>query len=155
MSYTMWSIDCIALRINEGYLEALKEDVTAYENGELQITNEKQSELFNHLLDTLEAEDLEDIDTFGENYCEDIRYYDSNNNAKCLKIDAKTGAMGNGNVYNFKGYVYVLSNGSSNIYVPDFKNFEDLKEQLSELFYIPKNFKIEDNLLFITGVEEG
>ncbi len=153
MSYTMWSIDCVALRINEDYLKALEEDAIAYVTGKINLSEDKQDKLFKHLLDTLENNDLEDLDTFAQNYCDDIRRFDKNNYARACKIDFKTGTLSG--LDDFNGYAFPISFGSNSIYQPEFKDSEELVEGVKEIFYIPKHFKIEDNLLFITGVEEG
>ena len=64
MSWSMGSIDCIAVKIDNDYVEALKKDVEEYHANPkvLEEMSEEKKKQFEWLLDTLEADDLEYYD---------------------------------------------------------------------------------------------
>lgn len=156
MSWTMGSIDCLALKINNAYIKALKKDVEEYQTNPnmLKEMSEEKRKQFEWLLDSLEAEDLEDVDTFYDNYCDYMRLYDSDNYAQARKIDVESGKLLEGS-YDFDGYVIELSWGSESIYQAEFNSKEDLKKTIEEAFYLPKTFDWENNIIFLTGVWAG
>jgi hypothetical protein len=157
MSWSMGSIDCIAVKIDNDYIKALKKDVEDYlakPKQTLEDMSEEKQKQFKELLDTLEANDLEDVDTFYGNYCDYIHYYDSDNYTQEIKIDFESGEC-DGKVRDFEGYVLEISWGSSSIYKPEFSTKEALKEAIDGDFYMPKTFNWQDKLIFLTGVWEG
>ena len=156
MSWNMGSIDCIAVKIDDDYVRALKKDVEEYFANPkmLEEMSEEKRKQFKWLLDTLEAEDLEDVDALGNDYCEDISYYDSDNYAQEIKIDFESGEC-DGKVRNFDGYVLEIHWGSGSIYKPEFSSKESLKATVEDAFYMPKTFNWQDKLIFLTGVWEG
>lgn len=156
MSWSMGSIDCLAVKINNDYIQALKKDVEEYQTNpnmlkEMSKENQKQ---FEHLLDSLVADDLEDIDSFYDSYCDYIRQYDSDNYAQARKIDVESGKLLSDSD-NFDGYVIEFSWGSESIYQAEFNSKEDLKKTIEEVFYMPKTFNWQDNIIFLTGVWAG
>ena len=151
----MISLDSIVLKIDEKYLKALKQDVQAYEKGEMELGDKIQDKMFKHLLDTLEAEDLENINIFYNNYREDLQlewYTDYDNYAQAVAINLMTGELAQ-TPKDFNGVVFTVATWPNSIYRPYFKDASELIDGLTEVLYIPRNFKIEDNLLFLTGVE--
>ena len=157
MSWSMGSIDCIAVKIDNDYIQALKKDVDDYlakPKQTLEDMSEEKQKQFKELLDTLEAEDLEDIDTFRENYCDYINYYDGDNYTQEIKIDFESGEC-DGKVKDFEGYVLEISWGSASIYKPEFSSKESLKATIEDAFYMPKTFNWKDKIIFLTGVWEG
>ena len=158
MSWSMGSIDCIAVKIDNDYIQALKKDVEDYlakPKQTLEDMSEEKQKQFKELLDSLEAKDLEDIDTFRENYCDYINYYDSDNYyAQEIKIDFESGECV-GKARDFEGYVIEISWGSASIYKPEFSSKESLKAIIEDAFYMPKTFNWQDKLIFLTGVWEG
>ena len=158
MSWSMGSIDCIAVKIDNDYIKALKKDVEDYlakPKQTLEDMSEEKQKQFKELLDTLEAKDLEDIDTFHENYIDYINYYDSDNYyAQEIKIDFESGECV-GKARDFEGYVLEISWGSASIYKPEFSSKESLKAIIEDSFYMPKTFNWQDKLIFLTGVWEG
>ena len=157
MSFSMGSIDCVAVKIDNDYIQALKKDVDDYlakPKQTLEDMSEEKQKQFKELLDTLEAEDLEDIDTFYENYCDYIHYYGNDNYAQEIKIDFESGECV-GKARDFDGYVFEISWGSSSIYKPEFSTKEALKEAIDGDFYMPKTFNWKDKIIFLTGVWAG
>lgn len=156
MSWSMGSIDCIAVKIDNDYVKALKKDVEEYQTNPkmLEEMSEGKRKEFEWLLDTLEAEDLEDVDALWNDYCDDIHYYDSDNYAQEIKIDFESGEC-DGKVRHFEGYVLEIHWGSSSIYMPEFSSKESLKATVEDAFYMPKTFNWQDKLIFLTGVWEG
>lgn len=156
MSFSMGSIDCIAVKIDNDYIEALKKDVEEYQTNPKMIEDmsKENQKHFEHLLDTLEANDLEDIQVFCDNYIDYIHQYDSDNYAQERKIDSETGKC-EGGLNNFDGYVVEISWGSGSIYSPEFRSKEDLKETIESSFYMPKTFDWKNKIIFLTGVWQG
>ena len=156
MSWNMGSIDCIAVKIDDDYVRALKKDVEEYFANPkmLEEMSEEKRKQFKWLLDTLEAEDLEDVDALGNDYCEDISYYDSDNYAQEIKIDFESGEC-DGKVRNFDGYVLEIHWGSGSIYKPEFSSKESVEATVEDAFYMPKTFNWQNKLIFLTGVWEG
>ena len=157
MSWRMGSIDCIAVKIDNDYVRALKKDVEEYHANPkmLEEMSEEKQEQFKHLLDTLEAEDLEDVDALGNDYCEELNYYDSDNYyAQETRIDFESGEC-DGKVRDFEGYVIEISWGAGSIYKPEFSSKEALEAAVEEAFYMPKTFSWKDKIIFLTGVWEG
>ena len=156
MSWSMGSIDCIAVKIDNDYVKALKKDVEEYQTNPkmLEEMSEEKRKQFEWLLDTLEANDLEDVDTFCEDYRDSINYYDSDNYAQEIKIDFESGEC-DGNWKNFEGYVLEIHWGSSSVYKPEFSSKESLKAAVEDAFYMPKTFNWKEKLIFLTGVWEG
>lgn len=152
MSYSMGSIDCLAVKINNEYFEALKRDIQLFKENKLNITDEVQLGLLKNWVD----EEFDSVDDL-INIDDDIRYYDggkhSQNYAYQTPIDLKTGTLGYGD--NFDGYVYEISWGSSSIYKPEFKDKEDLIYGIKQVMYVPTTFKLENNVIFLTGVWGG
>lgn len=157
MSWSMGSIDCIAVKIDNDYIKALKKDVEDYlakPKQTLEDMSEEKQKQFKWLVDTLEANDLEDVDTFYDNYCDYISRYDSDNYAQEIKIDFESGKC-DGKAKDFDGYVFEISWGSASIYKPEFSSKESLKATIEDAFYMPKTFNWKDKLIFLTGVWEG
>ena len=159
MSYSMGSIDCIALHINEDYLSALKKDVEEHQKNPeefLKSLSERQKMLFENILNYVDAEMLEDLDEYC-NGADDITYYESGseNYAYATKYDIETGQILNITTAHFDGYVYQISYGSSNLYKPEFKDKDDLIKKTTEYIYIPKSFELNNNIIFLTGVWGG
>lgn len=152
MSYSMGSIDCLAVKVNEEYFGALKRDIQLFKDNKLDITDENQLDLLKNWVD----EEFESIDDL-INIDNDIRYYsggkNSENYAYQRPIDLEKGTLKDGD--NFDGYVYEISWGSSSIYEPEFKNKEDLIYGIKQNMYIPTTFKLENNVIFLTGVWGG
>lgn len=152
MSYSMGSIDCLAVKINNEYFEALKRDIQLFKENKLDVTDEAQLGLLKNWVD----EEFDSVDDL-INIDNDIRYYNggknSENYAYQTPIDLKTGTLGN--VDNFDGYVYEISWGSSSIYKPEFKDKEDLIYGIKQIMYVPTTFKLENNVIFLTGVWGG
>ena len=156
MSWSMGSIDCIAVKIDNDYVRALKKDVEEYRvNPKMleEMPEEKQKQ-FEWLLDTLEADDLEDVDAFYNHYCDYLSQYDSDNYAQETKIDFESGEC-DGKVRDFDGYVLEIRWGAESIYKPEFSSKESLKATVEEAFYMPKTFSWKDKIIFLTGVWEG
>jgi len=156
MSWSMGSIDCIAVKIDNDYVRALKKDVEEYRvNPKMlgKMSEEKQKQ-FEWLLDTLEADDLEDVDAFYNHYCDYLSQYDSDNYAQETKIDFESGEC-DGKVRDFDGYVLEIRWGAESIYKPEFSSKESLKVTVEEAFYMPKTFSWKDKIIFLTGVWEG
>jgi hypothetical protein len=159
MSYSMGSIDCIALHINEDYLSALKKDVEEHQKNPeefLKSLSENQRMFFENILDYVDTEMLEDLDEFC-NDNDDINRYESGseNYAYSTKYDINSGELIGTTTDNFDGYVYPISYGSSNLYKPEFKDKEELLKHIFENIYVPKGYKIENNVIFLTGVWGG
>lgn len=161
MSYSMGSIDCIAIKIDESYLEALKKDIEQFGNdAKFIIKNQDQLILYENQYNDFQddKEIFNDIDS----YCQDlfdcgIRYYDggkgSENYAYQRPLDLNKGTLGEAD--NFDGYVYEFSWGSSSIYKPEFESKEDFIAKLKKELYIPSSWDLEDNVIFLTGVWGG
>ena len=156
MSWSMGSIDCIAVKIDNDYVKTLKKDVEEYQTNPkmLEEMSEGKRKKLEWLLDTLEAEDLEDVDTFCENYRDSISYYDSDNYTQETKIDFESGKC-DGKVRDFEGYVFEIHWGSESIYKPEFSSKESLEATVEDAFYIPKTFNWKEKLIFLTGVWAG
>ena len=156
MSWSMGSIDCIAVKIDNDYVKALKKDVEEYQTNSkmLEEMSEEKQKQFKWLLDTLEANDLEDVDTFHENYLDYINYYDSDNYAQETKIDFESGEC-DGKVKDFEGYVLEIHWGSGSIYKPEFSSKKALEATVEDAFYMPKTFNWKEKLIFLTGVWAG
>lgn len=157
MSWSMGSIDCVAVKIDNDYVQALKKDVDDYlakPKQTLEDMSEEKQKQFKWLLDTLEANDLEDVDTFRENYIDYINYYDSDNYTQEIKIDFESGEC-DGKVRDFEGYVLEISWGAGSIYKPEFSSKEELEKAIEDKFYMPKTFNWKDKIIFLTGVWEG
>lgn len=156
MSWRMGSIDCIAVKIDNDYVKSLKKDVEEYYANPkmLEEMSEGKRKQFEWLLDTLEAEDLEDVDALWSDYCDDIHYYDSDNYAQEIKIDFESGEC-DGKARGFQGYVLEIHWGSVSIYKPEFSSKESLEATVEDAFYMPKTFNWKDKLIFLTGVWEG
>lgn len=155
MGWSMGSIDCLAIKINKDYIEALKKDVEEYEKNP-NITAEMSEEnkaKFEWLLTNLEANDLEDEDTFYEHYADYLSSYGPDNYAQSVKVNYETGEC-EGRIKDFDGYVLEVHWGAKSIYEPEFTSKEKLKESIEESFYIPRTFKWKDNLIFLTGIWE-
>ena len=106
------------------------------------------------VLDTLEEDDLDDVDTFYDHYCDYLSQYNSDNYAQEIKIDFESGECV-GKAKDFDGYVLEIRWGAKSIYQPEFSSKEALKEAIEEDFYMPKTFNWKDKLIFLTGVWEG
>lgn len=157
MSWSMGSIDCIAVKIDNDYVQALKKDVEDYlakPKQTLEDMSEEKQKQFKWLVDTLEANDLEDVDTFYDNYCDYISRYDSDNYAQEIKIDFESGECV-GKARDFDGYVLEISWGAGSIYKPEFSSKEELEKVIEEKFYMPKTFNWKDKIIFLTGVWAG
>lgn len=156
MSWSMGSIDCIVVHIDDDYINALKKDVEEYQTNPkmLEEFSEEKQKNFKWLLDTLEADDLKDIDTFYNAYCDYLHPYNDENYAKVRKIDVESGNLLIGSE-DFDGYVIELSWGSDCIYKSEFSSKEDLKKTIEEVFYMPKTFNWQDKIMFLTGVWAG
>ena len=157
MSWSMGSIDCMAVKIDNDYVKALKKDVEDYlakPKQTLEDMSEEKQKQFKWLLDTLEANDLEDIDSFYSAYCDYISQYDSDNYAQQVKIDFESGKC-DGKVKDFDGYVIEISWGAGSIYKPEFGSKEEFEKAIEEKFYMPKTFNWKDNIIFLTGVWSG
>lgn len=156
MSWSMGSIDCIAVKIDNDYVRALKKDVEEYRVNPkmLEEMSEEKQKQFEWLLDTLEADDLEDVDAFYNHYCDYLSQYDSDNYAQETKIDFESGEC-DGKVRDFDGYVLEIRWGAESIYKPEFSSKESLKATVEEAFYMPKTFSWKDKIIFLTGVWEG
>ncbi len=156
MSWSMGSIDCIAVKIDNDYIETLKKDVEEYQTNPKMIEDmsKENQKHFEHLLDTLEANDLEDIQVFCDNYIDYIDRYGRDNYAQEGKINFETGKI-EGDLDNFEGYVVEISWGSESIYGPEFKSKESLKETIESFFYMPKSFDWKNKIIFLTGVWQG
>lgn len=156
MSWSMGSIDCIAVKIDNDYVRALKKDVEEYRVNPkmLEEMSEEKQKQFEWLLDTLEADDLEDVDAFHNHYCDYLSQYDSDNYAQETKIDFESGEC-DGKVRDFDGYVLEIRWGAESIYKPEFSSKESLKATVEEAFYMPKTFSWKDKIIFLTGVWEG
>lgn len=157
MSWSMGSIDCIAVKIDNDYIKALKKDVDDYlakPKQTLEDMSEEKQKQFKWLLDSLEANDLEDVDTFYDNYCDYISRYDSDNYAQEIKIDFESGECV-GRARDFDGYVFEISWGAGSIYKPEFSSKEELEKVIEEKFYMPKTFNWKDKIIFLTGVWAG
>ena len=157
MSWTMGSIDCVAVKIDNDYIQALKKDVDDYlakPKQTLEDMSEENQKHFKWLVDTLEAEDLEDVDTFYDNYCDYISQYDSDNYAQQVKIDFESGKC-DGKAKDFDGYVLEISWGAGSIYKPEFSSKEEFEKAIEEKFYMPKTFNWKDKIIFLTGVWSG
>lgn len=156
MSWSMGSIDCIAVKIDNDYVRALKKDVEEYRVNPkmLEEMSEEKQKQFEWLLDTLEADDLEDVDAFYNHYCDYLSQYDSDNYAQETKIDFESGEC-DGKVRDFDGYVLEIRWGAESIYKPEFSSKESLKATIEDAFYMPKTFNWQDKLIFLTGVWEG
>ena len=152
MSYSMGSIDCLAVKVNEEYFEALKRDIQLFKENKLNITDKIQLGLLENWVD----EELDSVDDL-IGIDSDIRYYDSGRNGENFAyqrpLNLETGRLKDGD--NFDGYVYEISWGSSSVYEPEFKNKEDLISTIKEKMYIPATFKLENNIIFLTGVYGG
>lgn len=156
MSWSMGSIDCIAVKIDNDYVRALKKDVEEYRVNPkmLEEMSEEKQKQFEWLLDTLEADDLEDVDAFYNHYCDYLSQYDSDNYAQETKIDFESGEC-DGKVRDFDGYVLEIRWGAESIYKSEFSSKESLKATVEEAFYMPKTFSWKDKIIFLTGVWEG
>ena len=156
MSWSMGSIDCIAVKIDNDYVRALKKDVEEYRVNPkmLEEMSEEKQKQFEWLLGTLEADDLEDVDAFYNHYCDYLSQYDSDNYAQETKIDFESGEC-DGKVRDFDGYVLEIRWGAESIYKPEFSSKESLKATVEEAFYMPKTFSWKDKIIFLTGVWEG
>ncbi len=156
MSWSMGSIDCIAVKIDNDYVRALKKDVEEYRVNPkmLEEMSEEKQKQFEWLLDTLEADDLEDVDAFYNHYCDYLSQYDSDNYAQETKIDFESGEC-DGKVRDFDGYVLEIRWGAESIYKPEFSSKESLKATVEEALYMPKTFNWKDKIIFLTGVWEG
>ena len=156
MSWSMGSIDCIAVKIDNDYVRALKKDVEEYRVNPkmLEEMSEEKQKQFEWLLDTLEADDLEDVDAFYNHYCDYLSQYDSDNYAQETKIDFESGEC-DGKIRDFDGYVLEIRWGAESIYKPEFSSKESLKATVEEAFYMPKTFSWKDKIIFLTGVWEG
>ena len=157
MSWSMGSIDCIAVKIDNDYVQALKKDVEDYlakPKQTLEDMSEEKQKQFKWLVDTLEANDLEDVDTFYDNYCDYISRYDSDNYAQEIKIDFESGECV-GKARDFDGYVLEISWGAGSIYKPEFSSKEELEKAIEDKFYMPKTFNWKDKIIFLTGVWAG
>ena len=156
MSWSMGSIDCVAVKIDNDYVEALKKDIEEYHVNPkmLEEMSEENQKQFEWLLDTLEEDDLDDVDTFYDHYCDYLSQYNSDNYAQETKIDFESGEC-DGKVRDFDGYVLEIRWGAKSIYQPEFSSKEALKEAVEEAFYIPKTFNWKDKIIFLTGVWEG
>lgn len=157
MSWSMGSIDCIAVKIDNDYVQALKKDVEDYlakPKQTLEDMSEEKQKQFKWLVDTLEANDLEDVDTFYDNYCDYISRYDSDNYAQEIKIDFESGECV-GKTRDFDGYVFEISWGAGSIYKPEFSSKEELEKVIEEKFYMPKTFNWKDKIIFLIGVWAG
>lgn len=156
MSWSMGSIDCIAIKIDNDYIEALKKDIEEYQVNPkiIEDMSKENQKHFKYLLDTLEANDLEDIQIFCDNYCDYINRYDGDNYAQERKINFETGKCEGGS-NDFDGYVIEIGWGSESIYSPEFRSKESLKEIIEETFYMPKTFNWKDKIIFLTGVWQG
>lgn len=157
MSWSMGSIDCMAVKIDNDYIQALKKDVDDYlakPKQTLENMSEEKQKQFKWLLDTLEANDLEDVDTFYDKYCDYISRYDSDNYAQEIKIDFESGECV-GRARDFDGYVFEISWGAGSIYKPEFSSKEELEKVIEEKFYMPKTFNWKDKIIFLTGVWAG
>lgn len=93
MSWSMGSIDCTAVKIDNDYVEALKKDIEEYHANPkmLEEMSEENRKQFEWLLDTLEEDDLDDVDTFYDHYCDYLSQYNSDNYAQEIKIDFESG----------------------------------------------------------------
>lgn len=156
MSWSMGSIDCIAVKMDDDYVEALKKDVEEYQTNPkmLEDMSEENQKHFKWLLDTLEEDDLEDVDVFYDAYCDYLSQYDSDNYAQAIKIDFESGKCV-GKAKDFDGYVFEIHWGSESIYEAEFSSKEVLKEAIEEKFYMPKTFNWKDKIIFLTGVWSG
>ena len=130
------------------------------ERGALGTITKYQLDIFQELSD-ISKEILEsDFNDFcQEQMCDgyDFRQYDggrhSENYAYCRKIDLNTGSYGESEI--FDGYVYEFSWGAANIYEPEFKNKNYLLDEIKRNLYIPTDFDLENNIIFITAVQGG
>lgn len=146
MSYSISSIDCLAVKLNKDYFEALKKDISEI-NPEL-IVDANQKQIFEEVKKYYWDDEIDPNNYYNE--FDDIEYYDNNNYAYCYKLDIETGTFNNGNY--FEGYIYPISSGSRSIYEPEFKDKEDLIERIKGYLYIPREFDLVNNIIFLTGV---
>lgn len=157
MSYEMSSIDCIAIKITESYYEALKKDIQLFKENKLILDNERQRDFLENYAEADDEEDFEDFDCFIDNEADSFHRYEggrhSENYAYQRPLNLETGTLGEGDI--FDGYVYEFSYGSASIYKPEFKSKEDFISKLKEELYIPTTFDLENNVIFLTGVQGG
>ena len=168
MSYEMWPIEALAVRLNEDYFEKLKKDLLnkdevlekLKERGILGTNIKHQLDIFQELSDISEEILESDLDNYFSNqtdYDNSYQRYDSGRNSEnyayCRKIDLNTGSYGESE--NFDGYAYEFSWGASNIYEPEFKNKSYLLDEIKKNLYIPTDFDLENNIIFITAVCGG
>ena len=158
MSYSMGSIDCIAIKMTKNYFEALKKDLEILKDDpSAVIKDEDQLDMFKSIQKDFEDNQYEDYDEyFRELFDCGVRYYDggkgSENFAYAYPINLDDGTMSRDNSGDFNGYVYEFSWGSSSIYQPEFKDKKDFLTKLKKELYIPTTFDIEKNVIFLTGV---
>lgn len=158
MSYSMGSLDTLGVRINESYIEALKKDVETYVNDHantfLKSLSENQQELFMKLYDTLEAEDLEDIDCFTSNHCDNVSIFTYEENYCAIrKLDVNSGKFGD---IDEVDYISLFCfGGTFNAFKPEFENKEDMYNTIKQYLYIPTTFDLDNNIVFLTGIWGG
>ena len=168
MSYEMWPVETLAVRINENYYESLKKDLLKKdevlaklkEHGTLGTITRYQLDIFQELSDISEEILESDLDNYFSNqtdYDNSYQRYEggrhSENYAYCRKLDLNTGSYGEIEI--FDGYVYEFSWGSNNVYEPEFKNKNYLLDEIKRNLYIPTDFDLENNIIFITAVCGG
>ncbi|MBO7691123.1 MAG: hypothetical protein J6T10_00635 [Methanobrevibacter sp.] len=168
MSYSMWPVEVLGVRLNNDYFEALKKDLLKKdeileklkERGILGTITKYQLDIFQELSDISEEilkSDLYDYYCNQTGYDNSYQRYDggrnSENYAYCCKLDLNTGSYGESEV--FDGYVYEFSWGSNNVYEPEFKNKNYLLDEIKRNLYIPTDFDLENNIVFISAVCGG
>lgn len=146
MSCSMWSIDCLALHIDKKYFDALRKEFKKGVN--LLEKANYNDEMIYALMD-------DDYDSFIDEllYNDIVQCYDSENYAQYWTLDLKTGEMHDKK--DFNGYVVPISYGSSSIYLPEFKSKEDLIAEIKKHIYIPEDFELQGNVIFLTGIQGG
>jgi hypothetical protein len=155
MSNIISSIDCLAVKINEEYFNALKKDIDLLKNKSINLADDNQLKQLNNLADS----EYCNIDAFYDEQCfflGHLRYYEggkhSDNFAYASPLDLDTGKQGEAE--DFSGYVYEFGFGSGNVYEPEFKDKEDLINTIKDGLYIPTTFDLEHNIIFLTGITE-
>ena len=168
MSYAIWPVESLGVKINEEYLNCLKEDLKNKDQILEQLKSKAilgtitkyQFDLFKQLCIDVEEILLENIDDYfyecsvgDEGYQEYHGGRYSENYAYSRPLDINKGSVGDGEV--FDGYVYEFSWGAKNVYEPEFKNKNYLLDEIKKNLYIPTDFDLENNIVFITAVCRG
>ena len=156
MSFSMGSIDCLAVDLREEYKEALIKDLKELKVED--IKDSTQRELFIQLKDFYdEPNELNAEDLILREIRDDVEHYDYEENyAEAHTVDINTGKL-NHDRFDFDGECRPFSAGSGSIYEPEFKNWEEIEKYIKEevMLYIPKEFDLKKHIVFITGIWQG